>query len=57
MGRPLLVVGFVGLVVITLGETAGAVMSPPRPQLVDPARERLAADPRAHRPLVLRIWT
>ncbi len=48
MRRPPLVVVFVGLVVIALGETAGAVMSQLRPQIVGYARARVAANPQAH---------
>ena len=48
MRRPPLVVVFVGLVVIALGETAGAVMSQLRPQIAGYARARVAANPQAH---------
>jgi hypothetical protein len=48
MRRPPLVVVFVGLVVIALGETAGAVMSQLRPQFSAYARARVAANPQAH---------
>ena len=48
MRRPPLAVVFVGLFVIALGETAGAVMSQLRPQLVRYARARVAANPQAH---------
>lgn len=48
MRRPPLVVVFVGLVVIALGETAGAGMSQLRPQIVEYARARVAANPQAH---------
>jgi hypothetical protein len=48
MRRPPLGVVFVGLVLIALGETAGAVMSQLRPQIVDYARARVAANPLAH---------
>ena len=48
MRRPPLVIIFVAVLVIALGETAGAVMSQLRPQLDRYARARLAANPRAH---------
>ena len=48
MRRPPLAVVFVGLVVIALGETAGALMSQLRPQLVRYAQARVAANPQAH---------
>lgn len=48
MRRPPLGVVFVALVVIALGETAGAVMSQLRPQLVRYAQARVAANPGAH---------
>src|SRR5438094_908297 len=48
MRRPPLVVVFVGLVVIALGETAGAVISQLRPQIVSYARARVAANPQTH---------
>jgi len=48
MRRPPLVVVFVGLVIIALGETAGAVMSQLRPQITGYARARGAANPQAH---------
>jgi hypothetical protein len=48
MRRPPLVVVFVGLVVIALGETAGALMSQLRPQITGYARARVAANPQAH---------
>lgn len=48
MRRPPLVVVFVGLFVIALGETAGAVMSQLRPQIVRYAEARVAANARAH---------
>jgi len=48
MRRPPLVVVFVGLVLIALGETAGALMSQLRPQLAGYARARVAANPQAH---------
>jgi hypothetical protein len=48
MRRPHLVVVFVGLFVIALGETAGALMSELRPQIVRYAQSRVAANPRAH---------
>jgi hypothetical protein len=48
MRRPPLVVVFVGLVVIALGETGGAVMPQLRPQIVDYARARVAANAQAH---------
>ena len=48
MRRPPLVVVFVGLVIIALGETAGALMSQLRPQLAGYARARVAANPQAH---------
>jgi hypothetical protein len=48
MRRPPLVVVFVGLVIIALGETAGAVMSQLRPQIIGYARARVAANPQAH---------
>jgi len=46
--RPPLVVVFVAVLVIALGETAGAVMSTLRPQLDRYARARVAANPQAH---------
>ena len=48
MRRPPLVVIFVGLVLIALGETAGALMSQLRPQLAGYARGRVAANAQAH---------
>ena len=48
MRRPPLAVVFVGLVVIALGETAGALMSQLRPQLVRYGQARIAANPQAH---------
>ena len=48
MRRPPLVVIFVGLVLIALGETAGALMSQLRPQITSYARARVAANPQAH---------
>jgi hypothetical protein len=48
MRRPPLVVVFVGLFVIALGETAGAVMSQLRPQIVRYAQARVAANPQPH---------
>ncbi len=48
MRRPPLVVVFVGLFVIALGESAGAVMSQLRPQIVRYAQARVAANPQAH---------
>ena len=48
MRRPPLVVVFVGLFVIALGETAGALMSQLRPQIVRYAQARVAANPQAH---------
>jgi hypothetical protein len=48
MRRPPLVVVFVSLFVIALGETAGAVMSQLRPQIVRYAGARVAANARAH---------
>ena len=48
MRRPPLVVVLVGLIVIALGETAGAVMSQLRPQIVRHAQARVAANPQAH---------
>ena len=48
MRRPPVVVVFVGLLVIALGETAGAVMSQLRPQIVRYAQARVAANPQAH---------
>ena len=48
MRRPPLVVVFVAVLVIALGETAGAVMSQLRPQLDRYARARVAANPQAH---------
>jgi len=46
--RPPLGVVFVAIVVIALGETAGAVMSQLRPQIDRYARARVAALPQAH---------
>jgi hypothetical protein len=48
MRRPPLVVVFVGLFVIALGETAGALMSQLRPQIVRYAQARVAANAQAH---------
>ena len=48
MRRPPLVVVFVALLVIALGETAGAVISQLRPQIVRYAQARVAANPRPH---------
>ena len=48
MRRPPLVLVLVGLVVIALGETAGALMSQLRPQIAGYARARVAANPQAH---------
>jgi hypothetical protein len=48
MRRPPLAVVFVGLLVIALGETAGALMSQLRPQIVRYAQARVAANPQAH---------
>ena len=46
--RPPLAVVFVALLVIALGETAGAVLSQLRPQIVRYAQARVAANPQAH---------
>jgi len=48
MRRPPLAVVFVGLLVIALGETAGAVISELRAQIVRYAQARVAANPQAH---------
>jgi hypothetical protein len=48
MRRPPLAVVFVGLLVIALGETAGAIMSQLRPQIVRYAQARVAANPQPH---------
>jgi hypothetical protein len=48
MRRPPLVVVFVGLLVIALGEIAGAVISQLRPQIVRYAQARVAANPKPH---------
>ena len=48
MTRPPLLVVFVAVLVIALGETAGAVMSQLRPQLDRYARARVAAQPQIH---------
>jgi len=48
MRRPPLAVVFVGLFVIALGETAGAVISQLRPQVVRFAQARVAANPQSH---------
>lgn len=48
MRRPPLAVVFVGLLVIALGETAGAVISQLRPQIVRYAQARVAANPQLH---------
>lgn len=48
MRCPPLFVVFVAILTIALGETAGAVMSQLRPQLVSYARARIAANPRTH---------
>jgi hypothetical protein len=46
--RPPLVVVFVGLFIIALGETGGAVLAELRPQVVRYAQSRVAANPQAH---------
>jgi hypothetical protein len=46
--QPPLIVVFVAVLVIALGETAGAVMSQLRPQTETYARSRIAANPAAH---------
>ena len=48
MRRPPLAVILVGLFVIALGETAGAVMSQLRPQISGYAEARIAANPQRH---------
>ena len=48
MRRPPLVLVLVGLVVIALGETAGAVISQLRPQIAAYAQARVAANPQHH---------
>ncbi len=48
MRRPPLAMVFVGLLVIALGETTGAVMSQLRPQIVRYAQARVVANPQAH---------
>ena len=48
MRRPPLVLVLVGLVVIALGETAGAVISQLRPQIAGYAQARVAANPQRH---------
>ncbi len=48
MRCPPLVVVFVAVCIIALGETAGVAMSRLRPQLVTYARARVAANPQAH---------
>ena len=48
MRHPPLTVVFVGLLVIALGETAGAVMSQLRPQIARFAESRVAANPKLH---------
>jgi hypothetical protein len=48
MRRPPLPLVFVGLVMIALGETAGALMSQVRPQIAAYAQGRVAANPAAH---------
>lgn len=48
MARPPLVVVLVGLVMISLGATAGAAMSQLRPGIERYARARVAANPQAH---------
>jgi hypothetical protein len=48
MRCPPLAVVFVGLFVIALGETAGAVISQLRPQVVRYAQARVAANPQRH---------
>ncbi len=48
MRRPPLVVVFIGLFVIALGESAGALMTRLRPQIERYARARVAANPQAH---------
>ena len=49
MRRPPLLLVLVGLVVIALGETAGAVISQLRPQIAGYAQARVAANPQAPR--------
>ena len=46
--RPLLAVVLVALVMLALGETAGAVMSRLKPEIQRYARARVAANPAAH---------
>ena len=48
MRRPPLAVVFVAMLVIALGETAGAVISQLRPQTVRYAQARVEANPKAH---------
>ena len=48
MRRPPLALVLVGLVVIALGETAGAVISQLRPQIAGYAQARVAANPQQH---------
>ena len=48
MGVPPLVLVLVGLVVIALGETAGAVISQLRPRIAGYAQARVAANPARH---------
>ncbi len=48
MRCPPLAVVFVGLLVVALGETAGAVISQLRPQIVRYAQARVAANPEPH---------
>ncbi len=48
MRRPPVIVLFVAVLVIALGESAGAVMSQLRPQVTRYAQSRVAANPQAH---------
>lgn len=48
MRHPPLAVVFVGVLVIALGETGGALMSLLRPQIERSAQARVAANPQAH---------
>jgi hypothetical protein len=48
MRRPPLLVVFIGVLVIALGESAGALMTRLRPEIERYARARVAANPQAH---------
>lgn len=48
MRRPPLIIVFLAILLVALGETAGALMSVVRPQIESYARARVAANPVAH---------